>query len=132
MSLLEPTWKNDIQPKSKSKSTGMWFFEASFPKQQMNKFGCVYQSLTSMKDASLSNFEYNSFKMLKIQNENDLDYVLTIQEPVVVIKINDEEHLIYRSNLMAQDKVYEIIWKNERYALVKTESVIEILKFHSL
>lgn len=130
MSLLKPTWENDIQPKSKSKPTDRWIFEASFPKQQMSKFGYVYQSLTSMKDASLSDFESNLFEVLKTQNENDLDYILTIQKPVVVVKINDEEHLIYRSNLMEQDNVYEIIWKNERYALVKTESVIELLKFH--
>ena len=83
-----------------------------------------------MENASLSNFEYNSSEMLKIQNENDLYYILTIQEPVVVVKINGEEHLIYRSNLMKQDKIYKIIWKNEHYALVKTESTVEILKFY--
>ena len=65
-----------------------------------------------------------------IQNETDLGRSLAIQKPVYVTKVDGEEHLVYKSSLMEEGKLYEVVWNSKQYALLKTGSGVEIMKFH--
>jgi len=52
----------------------------------------------------------------------------TIDNPVIVTN-NDE--IICKSDYMEEGKLYEIIWKDEKWALRKTDKEIEFLKWES-
>ncbi len=63
-------------------------------------------------------------------HDHIFDCHLPINEAVYVEKINGDEQLIYRTAEMKLNKLYPIKWKEENYALKKTEHNVEIFKFY--
>lgn len=58
------------------------------------------------------------------------DCKIPMDNPVFVEVVDGEEHLIYHTSKMDLGKLYQVKWKNEHYALRKTEHDVEIFRFY--
>ena len=52
------------------------------------------------------------------------------EEPVRVSMVGDEEVLIYNTSRMVIDKLYEVTWKGDYYALKRSVDRVGIFKFY--
>lgn len=62
-------------------------------------------------------------------NEKTIELIIEVPKPVYREIIDGEEQLVYNSSQMEIGKLYEVEFKNEFWALRKTNKEVEFFKF---
>ena len=89
-----------------------------------------YMKQTRYRKVELNETVEYKMEIISKTSESDVLKKNIAIEPVYVSKIDNEERLIYNSNMMEPDKKYQIMWNNEHFILVKTDFEISIYKFY--
>lgn len=65
-----------------------------------------------------------------LSHYNVLFDILSTRKPVYVTVQDGEEQLMYSTSRMEINKLYEVEWNGENFALQKTKNGVEIFKFY--
>ena len=106
--VMEPTWKRGEEDRSVN----------TFTEQSIYTF----EAIDSVEPITLRTIQE------KLEQGVSIGHI-HLQDPVYVVKNNNEEELRYNSKNMTLNKIYEVIWNGEQYGVLKTNTKIEILKF---